>query len=492
MLIRVPLPFICLLVASATISSCKHPVDDFTPVPSGTYPAEIGNIMVNRCATSGCHNILSYQNAGGLLLDAWSHLFDGGNNGSVIVPFSSANSPLLYFINTHEELGPVAVPTMPLNAPPLTQEEYLLIKNWVDKGAPDKDGIIPFSSNAATRQKIYATMQGCDQIAVIDAEKKVVMRYIPVGATSLTESPHAIRVDENGNYAYVSFTAGEYIQKIDTKTDTVVASLRVGTGSWNILHVSDDGTKIMLTNFNAISGQPTLVIIDAINMTIIDQLFIPSNEMSNPHGVASLPGFDVFFITRQIGNIVYKIKLSTGSIKAVSIDKNAPSTIPSHDPHEILMTPDYSKYFLTCQGSDEVRIMDVTADTLLKVINVGKVPQEIALSKTKPYMFVTCIDDATSVPGAKGSVYAINYNTYEITRIEGPFYQPHGITVDDQNGAFYVFSRNVATSGPPPHHSSSCSGRNGFYNAYDLNTFQRLPKRYEVLVDPYSADTRFK
>ncbi len=78
-------------------------------------------------------------------------------------------------------------------------------------------------------------------------------------------------------------------------------------------------------------------------------------------------------------------------------------------------------------------------------------------------------------------------------RIYGPFYQIHGIAIDDQNGLIYIASRNLQTSGPAPHHTSVCGGRNGYYSIYDLNTF--LPhdsKRYESTVDPYSADVRFK
>src|SRR5690606_30121965 len=116
----------------------------------------------------------------------------------------------------------------------------------------------------------------------------------------------------------------------------------------------------------------------------------------------------------------------------------------------------------------------------------------IAMSKSKPYALITCMEDNSSNPGFRGSVYVIDYNTFETTKIDGPFFQPHGIAVDDRNGTFYVASRNATQDGPAPHHSSSCAGRNGYYNVYDLNTLKRLPKRYEVTVEPYSADVRFK
>jgi DNA-binding beta-propeller fold protein YncE len=156
------------------------------------------------------------------------------------------------------------------------------------------------------------------------------------------------------------------------------------------------------------------------------------------------------------------------------------------------MSADNSKYFITCENTNEVRVFDAQTDQLLKVIPTGRMPQEMAQSRTQPYLFVTCLND-TVATGNVGSVYAINYNTYETKRIESKMFQPHGIAVDDRNGVFYVFSRNQDKSGPQPHHISPCNGRNGYYNIFSTSTL--LPynkKRYEISVDPYAADVRFK
>jgi len=67
---------------------------------------------------------------------------------------------------------------------------------------------------------------------------------------------------------------------------------------------------------------------------------------------------------------------------------------------------------------------------------------------------------------------------------------PHGIAVDEANGLVYVASRNILSSGPPPHHSSGCGGRNGFINFIDINSFTLKSKRIEVSSDPYSVALR--
>lgn len=489
-----PLGTTIALFFTLALSACKHDPQYISEPASakGTYPTEIGDIILNRCATAGCHNAASYKNAAGLRLDSWDALFDGGNSGAVVVPYSPANSSLLYFINTDPAKGPVAQPTMPLNAAPLTEAEYTLMRDWITRGAPDAEGNIPFGSNATTRQKIYLTQQGCDAIAVIDAAKHVVMRYIPIGVTGGTEAPHFMRVSNDGRFAYVSFLGGTVVQKIDTDRDTVVGTVEIGSGSWNAFGLSHDGKRIMMNDF---AGSGKVLFIDAERMAV-EQTHNLLGLFNFPHGVAGSRSWDTLFVTGQYGNTVYKISFTSGLYKQVSIDGAPPIGNPGlRDPHEILMAPDFSKYFLSCEASNEIRVMDARTDAVLAAIPVGIKPQELAISTTKPYLFVTCMEDNNALPGFRGSVYVINYNTYEVVqRIDGRFYQPHGVSVDDRAGTFFIGSRNANPNGPAPHHASGCGGRNGFYSVYDLNTLQPVGsgKRYEVLPEPYSMDVRFK
>ena len=61
------------------------------------------------------------------------------------------------------------------------------------------------------------------------------------------------------------------------------------------------------------------------------------------------------------------------------------------------------------------------------------------------------------------------------------------LTGTDEHGAkVWILHRNVASGGPLPHHSSQCSGRNGYMTAIDLNTLELIPNlKPELSVDPY-------
>jgi len=485
------------------VTSCVHkpyPV----PVDNG-YPPEIATIMINRCATAGCHDAASYQNADNLLLDTWDHLFNGGTNGAVVVPYSTTYSSLLYFINTDSSLGTVALPTMPTAMPYLTKDEYMTFYNWIAKGAPDKNGNIPFASNPDTRQKIYLTQQGCDLLAVIDAQRQVVMRYIPIGTDpAAIESPHCVRISSDGMYAYVSFLAGNYVQKIDTRTDAVIGAANVGSqipggsgGSWNIVYLSPGDTALETSDWE---GNGLITQVNTNSMTVTPGT---TNSGSGlfvyPHGITSNITFDTFFVTAQYGNTIYKVAFDGSYYKTLSLDGNLPATTNNLDssspnPHEILMAPDYSKYFVTCQSTNQVKVIDAHTNAILATIPVGIFPQEIAISTTQPYIFVTCQEDVSTFSGRKGSVYVINYNTFEIVkRLDGDFYQPHGVTVDDKDGLVFIASTNANPNGPAPHHATACAGRDGWYTVFNLNTLTAANNtRYEVTVMPYSAATRFK
>lgn len=495
--IRAYIGWLFLLVIIAG-TACKHPkptpvIPDIDPA-STQYPLEIAKILVSKCAVSGCHNEKSYSAAGSLRLDDWQYLFDGSSNGAVAIPYSPENSSLLYFLNPggYDELS--VVPTMPFNADPLSKEEYSLIKSWIADGAPDKNGNIPFGSNATTRQKYYQTQQGCDLMAVIDAEKNVVMRYIKLGNNpNAIETAHFVDIDDQGRYAYVCFVTGNIIQKIDLKTDKIVGEVNTTDGggnglNYNIVKVSPDGSKLVASQLD---GNGRILIIDANTMQVEDDIA----TLKNPHGIAFNASFDTLYITGQNGNTVFKMATNGRGKEEISIDGKPTNQVAGGpDPHEIIMTPDYSKYFLSCENTNDVRVVDRVTGNLLKVIPVGLEPQEFAIAKKLPYLFVTCMEDDSPNAGFKGSAYVINYNTLEVVkRIDGTFFQPHGVAIDEQNGKFIIASRNSNPNGPAPHHSSDCGGRNGYYQVFDLNTLEPASgRRYEVTPEPYAMDIRFR
>ncbi len=494
---HVILSFLTATIVVGGMWSCKSKPQLPLVNKDGNFPQEVAQILVSKCAVSGCHNQASYLNANGLLLDSWEHLFQGGTSGAEVVPYSPEYSTLLYFVNTDSSLGTVATPTMPISTTkmpqaPLTKAEYMTLRNWIAAGAPDKYGNIAFASNAANRQKIYLTQQGCDLVAVIDGATGLVMRYIKVGISPAIESPHCIRAASNGLFAYISFLNGIALQKIDMTEDKVVGQADVGTGSWNIVYVAPADTAIVSTNW---VSDGYMAFVGAENMKLRN-MFGGGSTLVYPHGITSSKNFDTFYVTAQYGNVVYKFTKNASLYKQVRLD-NGPAitgaTATSPDPHEILMLPDHKRYYVTCENTNQVKLVDAVTDSVLKTIDVGTFPQEMAISTTYPYLFVSCMEDA-NVAGARGSVYVINYNTQEVVAVlKKGMFQPHAVGVDDQNGKIYIVSTNASVEGPAPHHATSCGGRAGWYSVYNLSTLAPVNNnKYQVAVMPYSIAIRYR
>jgi len=478
-----------LLIVGITLHACK-PDDPVIDIEASSYPGEVGKLILTKCATKGCHNDKSKEGAAGLNLETWDKLFEGTRNGAAVIPFSPAQSTLFLFTNTYAHLGVSAIPTMPLNDSPLSETEVILLRDWIANGAPNRDGAVKFADDSK-RKKIYVTNQGCDAVTVFDAASGLPMRYVQVGHGPLNESPHMVKVSPDGQYWYVSFISGEYFQKFRASDDSFVGEINIGFGSWNTFALTNDSKFAYVADWNS---NGNIYYLDLDNL-IIKKKYSGSGLLIWPHGTTLSADNKTLYATAQNGNYIYKINVTNPlfpDFAEITLD-GSPQVITSPnvlDPHEIAFSPDFSKYFVTCQHSNEVRVFNATNDQLIAQIPTGSKPQEMSFSKSTPYLFVTCTEDSVSFPGKRGSVAIINYQNNTLVKTVFTSWQPHGVSVDDDRKLVYVANRNASASGPAPHHSTECGGRNGSVSTIDLNTLQVLHKKTEVSVDPYSVAFR--
>ncbi|MEW6468048.1 MAG: c-type cytochrome domain-containing protein [Bacteroidota bacterium] len=477
---------------SVFIPGCSKD-DPAIDLAAGGFPNDVGRIIQTKCATQGCHNSVSKDAAGGLDLSTWDKLFEGGSGGACVIPYRPDFSTLCYYINTYPDLGPALVPTMPYNAAPLSRTEVETVRNWIASGAPDRYGKVKFADNP-NRKKIYVTNQGCDEVAVIDAQTKLVMRYIHVGNSSSAESPHMVKVAPDNQHWYVISLASSSIQKYRCSDDSYVGEINIGLpmAGWNTFTISANSRYAYISDWTVGPGQ--IKCVDLLNMSVVATY---SGVFDYPHGTA-LAG-NKLLNGHTEGNFIYSVDVtnpaSPGFNGNIALDGGTPGPIPNLGIHDILLSPNGQKYFVTCSRTNEVRIMQTSNDSLLAVIPTGGYPLEMAVSTVLPYCFVTCEEDTVLFPGPgkKGCVTVFNYqNNQFVMNIDAGTYQPHGIAVDDTYGFVYVASRNLNANGPAPHHSSSCAGRNGFVTIIDLSTMQKLAGyKTELAVDPYSIAIRY-
>ena len=471
----------------ALLSTCR--VDDpVLNIPASAYPATIGKIMLTRCAVTGCHNSQSKDAAAGLDLSSWNTMFAGDRNGNVVtIPFAHRFSTTFLFCNTYADLGVNTIkPTMPLNGIPLSHIEMVTLRAWIDAGAPDKNGFVMFSDNP-NRKKFYVVNQGCDVVTVFDTQSLLPMRFISIGQGDSRDSPHMIRLSPDGMYWYVSFLNYPYLQRFRTADDQFAGQVYIGIDSYNTFTISNDSKTAYAVGFD--KGMITRVNLGS--MSLLDTIY---SGVSSLHGSRLSPDNSALYVTPTYGNYLFRFNpADLTTFTRIPIDGGkVVNQASSLDPHDILFSDDGSRYFVTCQTSNQVAVMNAANDSLLKFITVGTKPQELSYSASHHTLFVSCMEDVSTFPGGfnRGSVYAIDMQTYTITPIDAG-YQPHGLVVDEASGRVYVANRNANPSGPAPHHTTDCGGRNGYLTVIDMNTLSLVAdKKIELASDPYSVALR--
>lgn len=474
---------LCLIIIAFSFQFCSkdpYPVD-----PESGYPTDVGQIFLGKCATSGCHNDASNHACAGLNLSSWDKLFEGGNFNAAVIPYRPDQSILFYSVNTFPEFGPISIPTMPIGHDPLSREEVVSIRDWISRGAPDRNGEIAFSGN--NRSKIYVANQGCDLVTVFDAETKLAMRCIDIGGYFTTEAPHDMMVSPDGQYWYVTFFAGTLLQKYSTIDDRLVAQLDLGISGWHSMAISSDSRYAAISKWDP---QGKVALIDLTTMTLVQLM----QGFSYPHGCAFSANGDFLYVVNQQGNYIYKLDITIPTNPQMEMIPLHTNGIPSNNgidkPYVIRFSPDYQKYFIPCQGTNEMRVFNAANDSLLAVIPTNGVPQLIDYSVTTPYAFITCMSD-TNNANTVSCVNIIDWHTNTLVSTVYPGFQDRGLVVDDANGVVYVGNRNVDPGGPAPHHTTSCAGKNGDVTLISLTTLQVIDGwKAEVSVDPYCLTIR--
>jgi YVTN family beta-propeller protein len=467
--------YLFLFAVVVFTATCRH---DDPVVETSAYPNEIGKIMLTRCAITGCHNTASAPGAAGIDLTTWSSMFKGDRVGnSITIPYAHRFSTTFLFTNTYADLGVNTPPTlMPYTGAKLTHDEEVTLRNWIDEGAPDRNGTIMFASNPK-RSKVYVVNSGCDVVTVFDEATGLPMRFIPIGQGNSEDAPHQIKVTPDGNYWCVVFYNSSYFQCYRTSDDSYVGQVQLPNFCTGIAFTNDSKYAFVVGIDNNI--------ITEIDMSTLTTVFsINWTNGASMHGIALNPANTAMYVTNQLSNNLVKVYPSKDSLNnSTSISMNTGS-----GPHEILFSGNH--YYVTLQNSSQVAVMDASSDQLITLVDVGGFPQQMAISTSRNLLFVTCINDSVSFPGKRGSVFAIDMNTNTVKTKIDVGWQPNGIEADEAKGLVYVANENASSNGPAPHHVTDC-GRDGFLTFIDMNTLKLVPGiKVELASFPISAAIR--
>jgi YVTN family beta-propeller protein len=460
-----PWPAIGALALLALAAGCTDkPTEPESFGNERPAPSQVQRIFNLNCTTSNCHGT---SNPGaGLSLVTWDRLLLGSRYGEDVIAFRPEESHLI------DHLTGDATPRMPLSRDPLPAADIELIRQWIANGAPNDLGDIPFAN---TRRKIYVTNQGDDQLSVIDADQLVVIRIIDVGVLPGVDSPHNVFVDRQNEYFYVSLINSARVLKFDVESDELLATAVVGQSPANPV-TSPDGKTLYVTNWNP--NNATLHVLYAETMTEQYFLTFPPPLGTLPHGLTVTADGSTLYTTHEGSGMVFRIELGETAQEAILTPISLGDPALALRPLQVLLDQDERHLFVTCNGSGEVRVIDLATDELLRVIPITGKPWLLDMTDDGEHIYVgNWGKDGVDVIDTD----ALTFETMTNATAGGQFFaRPHGVAITDR----YAFVSNENTNGQiPQHHPTQGGGDDGAVTVIDLQT-REVRKLLSVEVDP--------
>lgn len=446
---------------------------DYNTVTTINYSNHIQTIFTSSCAVGGCH--VGYSEGGQFSLKTWAELFEGSKDGAAVIPYKSSKSDLIFHTNNDTLIAPVAVPHMPLPGFDLPSAQISTLIRWIDQGAANDQGAVAYSSTPGGR--VFVVNASEDLLAVIDMQKNLVIRYVNVGSSADSSlffgSPHHVRVDRQGRYFYTTLINSEELWKFSASTYEFLGKVRISPSPADV-KVTSSGDTVIVSHFAARSPE-IVTLVNARTMQVIRTFMLPTallGVVSFAHGVIlSRDGQHLYTVNQASGNVAM-ITMSDGSVDVIPLPTSGAIIDTTAKPYMLDESPDGMFLYVSCYGSNNVRVIDRTADpdTVSRVIPVGIRPLHVEVSEDGQYI----------VTANQGSddVTVIRTSDYSTSTISGVGHQPHDVDFTPDGRYLYVSSENL-TSPTPPHHPTSGSKGSSFVTVIDF-AMRAVIKRIQV------------
>lgn len=428
---------------------------------NGFESRQVAEILVNNCATSGCH--AGTNPAGNLSIKDYNSLLKGvinphsGHNtefeGEVVIPFNSEKSLLYQMIKRN------VIPISPHENIELSDSLKDIIKQWIDNGAKNYSGTIPFQNPS---YRVFVCNQSSDVVSVIDGDNKVVSRIVDVSVTSNNiDAPHMIK--EYGDYYYVSLISAGKLLKIRKSDNQIIASAS-GIEKAGMIKITSDGSIAFVSRSSTSpSIYNSVYAVRLSDMSIEQEINLPVTGV--PHAISLTPNDSLLFVANLTKDRISKVN-------AVTYEFIDDIVLPGGtEPMQSACSPDGNFLYISARGTNKLLVLDTSNDSLLTSIDVGTMPMHIAISPDGNRIYVATMGNHSL--GEHGSVEVIvkSGNSWsKLTTInDHRFSMPHGCDISSDGKYLFVSSRN--TSGMfQPKFKVTGEGNNGNLAIIDTET----------------------
>jgi YVTN family beta-propeller protein len=311
----------------------------------------------------------------------------------------------------------------------LDAKTYAPIKNVAVGAVPRGFSLSPKGD------RLFVANSWDDTVSVIDTKTLGVSATWPVGS-----EPSSVVEDHAGKYLFVANRISNDVAVLDAQTGVEEKRLAAGRGA-SYITASPDGSKLYVThvypNATAHRTAPAseITVIDSSRAVVVDRIALPY-VAHGFHVAFSADGRLGVAANLHPKNLVPLAHLEHGGAFADTLtlfgaDVDKPVEVPLDEleryavrPFGIAITPDKSKIFITCGGSELVTVVDVprlirfarahpgtsaqdmsaSANYVVGRITVGHDPRGVALTRDGSKLLVANrLEDTISVIDVKSN-----------------------------------------------------------------------------------------
>ncbi len=358
----------------------------------------------------------------GLRLDSWETLIAGSDYGEVLIPFDAERSLLVRLATKLPEDHPLHAA-----AAAVTPEELALVRRWIDDGARNDDGEVPY---AHAENLLYVADQSAALVSVVDMDHNLVVRTVDLQKLgfSATAKPHHVAVEPDGSFWYLSLIAENKVLRFNRANELVgqVAFERPG-----MLALDTERDVLYVGRSMAAVNPPQRIgVINPADMSIEEiDVFFP-----RPHAI-TVDGFRNYVYTASLAvNQIAGIDMETGDLDLHTLDG------PTHTLVQFALSPDGSTLVVGGQLTGKMFFFDASkppALPLLATVDVNPEPWHPVFSHDGRYVYVgnKRANTVTVLDAERRSVAAV---------IEGRgLSQPHGAALSPDGKRLYVSNNNL-------------------------------------------------
>jgi YVTN family beta-propeller protein len=357
---------------------------------NGFQSREVAETFAQNCLDAGCHgNSEPHHN---LKLTSFTEMIkgsigrtmdhpidkivpktahgDGVYGGSPVVPFNSEKSLVYNLLTGNIE---DQEQRMPYQRSALSQSQINTIKEWIDNGARDYNGKVPYSGG----EKIYVCNQGSDEIYEIDAQYKVASRIIDVDFIStVIDAPHNVQI--RGGYYYVTLIAAGRLLKIDASTNQIIGQVS-NLDFAGMIQVTRDGKTAFISRSSTAPGIYNLIYaIDTETMTKKADISLPVTGL--PHAIWLTSDDQKLFVGNMTKDRISIVDVSTLEVIEDDIVLSS-SPDPVHEPMHLYVSPDDKYLYVNCRKSSLMLVINLQTNQVIQELLIKNHPMQSAVSQ---------------------------------------------------------------------------------------------------------------